>query len=170
MKKKTIKELTLTLFSAIIIALLINKFIIFQSYIPSDSMFPTLKVGDKVIVRVVYNTDKLHRGDIVVFYNRERNETMIKRLIGLPNDIINISKGKVSVNGEYLTDISDEAGINMVEDMRYIVPNDSFFFLGDNRNNSLDSRYWENPYIHEDDIVGKALIKYSSIRDIKLLK
>lgn len=170
MKKKAIKELTLILFSAIIIALLINKFFIFQSYIPSDSMFPTLKVGDKVIVRVVYNAGKLHRGDIVVFYNRERNETMIKRLIGLPNDIINISKGKVSVNGEYLMDISDEAGINMVEDVKHIVPNDSFFFLGDNRNNSLDSRYWENPYIHEDDIVGKALIKYSSFRDIKLLK
>ena len=87
---------------AVILAVLINKFLIFKVKIPSESMVPTLNVGDRLFVTRVYNPENLKRGDIVVFYSEEKNEDMIKRLIGLPGDEVVINDGRVTVNGETL--------------------------------------------------------------------
>ena len=83
---------------AVILAILINRFLIFKVKIPSESMVPTLNVGDRLFVTRVYNPENLKRGDIVVFYSEEKNEDMIKRLIGLPGDKIVIKDGTVIVN------------------------------------------------------------------------
>ncbi len=148
---------------AFILAALIQRFVVFKAKIPSPSMVPTLNVGDNLFVTRVYNPEKLKRGDVVVFYSQERNEDMIKRLIGLPGDEVVISKGIVTVNGitleeDYIGEQDEFIGT-------YNVPEDKYFFLGDNRLWSLDSRYWENPYIDESDITGKAQLKVYPFSD-----
>ena len=142
---------------ALVLAFLINKFLIFKVKIPSESMVPTLNVGDRLFVTRIYNPEKLKRGDIVVFHSDEKNEDMIKRLIGLPGDKVVIKDGIVTVNGEtlkenYIGTASNYSG-------EFEVPEGKYFFLGDNRYWSLDSRYWENPYIDGSKIKGKAQIK-----------
>lgn len=153
---------------AVILALLINKFIIFQVMIPTGSMIPTLNVGDRLLVTRVYRPERLNREDIVVFYSEELDELLIKRLIGLPGDEIVISDGEVSVNGvalsqEYVENEDDFNGI-------YSVPEDMYFFLGDNRAESYDSREWENHYIDKEYIKGKAQVKVYPFSDFGVLK
>ena len=79
-------------------------FVFFVVKIPSESMMPTLNVNDRLIATKVYNPEKLERGDIVIFYSKEENQLMIKRLIGLPGDIVSINNGYVSVNGEQINE------------------------------------------------------------------
>ena len=81
---------------ALVLAFLINKFLIFKVKIPSESMVPTLNVGDRLFVTRIHNPEKLKRGDIVVFHSDEKNEDMIKRLIGLPGDKVVIKDGIVT--------------------------------------------------------------------------
>lgn len=153
---------------AIILAFLINKFLIFKVKIPSESMVPTLNVGDRLFVTRIYNLENLKRGDILVFHSEEKNEDMIKRLIGLPGDIIVISDGIVTVNGETL----DEDYIGTADNYsgEFTVPEGKYFFLGDNRYWSLDSRYWEEPYIDGSEIKGKAQIKVYPWKDFGKIK
>ena len=153
---------------AIILAFLINKFLIFKVKIPSESMVPTLNVGDRLFVTRIYNLENLKRGDILVFHSEEKNEDMIKRLIGLPGDIIVISDGIVTVNGETL----DEDYIGTADNYsgEFTVPEGKYFFLGDNRYWSLDSRYWENPYIDGSEIKGKAQVKVYPWKDFGRIK
>lgn len=153
---------------AVILAFLINKFLIFKVKIPSESMVPTLNVGDRLFVSRIYNLENLKRGDILVFHSEEKNEDMIKRLIGLPGDIIVISDGIVTVNGETL----DEDYIGTADNYsgEFTVPEGKYFFLGDNRYWSLDSRYWENPYIDGSEIKGKAQIKVYPWKDFGKIK
>lgn len=154
--------------TAVILATLINKFIVFKVKIPSESMVPTLNVGDRLFVTRVYNRDKLERGDIVVFYSREEDESMIKRLIGLPGDEVVITDGVVTVNGETL--VEDYIGTPDNFNGIYNVPEGKYFFLGDNRLRSKDSRYWINSYIDGKDIKGKAVLKVYPFSDIGFIK
>ena len=101
-KKKKIGEWILCLVIAFVLAIVINKFLLYKVYIPSASMVPTLNKGDNLFVTRVYNPENLERGDIVVFYSDELKEILIKRLIGLPGDKIKIQNGVVNVNGEDL--------------------------------------------------------------------
>ena len=96
------KEWVIPILAAVGIAILINKFVFYNVYIPSESMVPTLNVGDKLMVARIYNTDKIERGDVVVFYSDELQETVIKRVIGIPGDHIDIDNGVVSFNGEVI--------------------------------------------------------------------
>lgn len=157
------REWLIPIVAAIGIALLINKFLVYNVYIPSESMVPTLNVGDKLMVTRIYDTSKIERGDIIVFYSKELNETLIKRAIGLPGDHIVIHNGIVNVNGEDLKE--DYVKNNEDFDGTYDVPSNKFFFLGDNRNRSYDSRKWMNPYIDASSIQGKARIKFYPFKD-----
>lgn len=167
-KKSFISEWGIPIISAIIIALLINKFLLFKVIIPSESMVPTLNVDDRLFVTRVYDLDNLKRGDIVVFYSEELQADLIKRLIGLPGDKIKIENGIVSVNGEVLKE--DYIGTEDNFNGEYEVPEGKYFFLGDNRLWSKDSRYWINPYIDGEDISGKAQIKVYPFNEIGKIK
>jgi signal peptidase I len=149
--------------AAVIVYLIITKLIFFNIKVPTGSMYPTITPGDRIFTTVVHNKEKLKRGDIVVFYSEEKSERMVKRLIGTPGDSILIEKdGSVYVNGDKLKEPYVKNQVK--KDERYFgmhigefeVPEGEYFFLGDNRGNSLDSRYWQNPYISKKDIKGKA--------------
>lgn len=166
-KKNFFFDWVIPIFIAIVLAICINKFLIFKVYIPSSSMVPTLNVDDRLLVTRVYNPEKLQRGDIVVFDSDELNETVIKRLIGLPGDTIKIDGTAVYVNGKKLDEPYVEYPLESYG--TYKVPEGKYFFLGDNRANSNDSRFWKDPYIDADKIQGKAQIKIYPLSQIGFL-
>lgn len=153
--KKFVKEWAIPIICAIILAFIINKFIFFNVSVPTESMYPTIKPGDKIFVLRNYRPSSLKRGDILVFHSKEANEDLIKRLVGLPNEKVEIkSDGTVFINDiqleeSYVKYKSDKVGT-------FMVPEGCYLFLGDNRANSVDSRYWSNPYIPYDEIMGEA--------------
>ncbi|MCL2321383.1 MAG: signal peptidase I [Oscillospiraceae bacterium] len=140
---------------ALIIALLIRHFVAFTFNVPTTSMYPTINAGDFGIATKVYNKNSLKRGDVVVFKSEELNMVLVKRLIGLPGDKVSIKdNGDVYVNGEKLQEdyVKNPGGIGG----DYEVPANCFFFLGDNRKDSLDARYWATKYIPFGFVDGKA--------------
>ncbi len=146
---------------AVIISFLINTFVIVNATVPTSSMESTIMAGDRVIgSRLYYLRHEPERGDIIVFdYPDDPNILYIKRVIGVPGDHIEIRGGVVYINGEPI----DEPYLNVVTEGEwgpYDVPADSYFMLGDNRNDSADSRYWHNTFLTRDGIVGKAVFKY----------
>lgn len=155
--KKFFSEWVVPVVVAIVIALLINKFLLFKIYIPSESMVPTLRVGDQLFVTKIYNKNSIKRGDILVFYSEELGELLIKRVIGLPGEEVEVKNdGTVYVNGQkidepYVVNKSPKTG-------KFQVPEGKVLFLGDNRANSKDSRYWSDPYISLSQIKGKARV------------
>jgi len=153
--KSLSKDWLLPIFVAIILATLINKLLFYQVKVPSSSMYPTIKVGDKILVTRIYNKEKLKSGDIIVFKSEELKETLIKRLIGVPGDEVIIKdKGHVFING---SEIAQPYVVNMEDlDKTFKVPKNKYLFFGDNRAMSLDARKWKNPYIDSKDIKGKA--------------
>lgn len=153
---------------AIVLAILINKYIIFKVMIPSGSMIPTLNVDDRLFATRVYRPERLNREDIIVFYSDELEKTLIKRLIGLPGDKVVITDGDVTVNGEKLKQeyVKNKDSLSGT----YLVPEGKYFFLGDNRLKSSDSRDWDNPYIDESDIKGKAQVKVYPFSDFSIIK
>ena len=167
-KSNFFKDWVVPLVLAFGIALLIKQFVLFKVYIPSGSMIPTLNIGDHLFVTRVYNLENIERGDILVFDSKELNDVLIKRLIGLPGDKISIVNGKISVNGE---ELKEDYVVN--KDNYYgefNVPEGKYFFCGDNRGPSYDSRKWTNPYIDGKDIQAKAQIKVYPFSDFGSIK
>jgi signal peptidase I, bacterial type len=140
---------------AVIAAIIINKSLFFMAVIPSPSMHPTLKVGDRVFVTKIYNKGSLKRGDIIVFNSKELGIVLVKRLIGLPGDTVEVrTDGSVYINGAKIDEpyVKTPGG----ESGTFVVPKDSYFFMGDNRADSFDSRYWKQKYIPWSALMGKA--------------
>ena len=160
-----------TLGLSIILALGIRTFVAEARYIPSGSMEPTLEIDDRLVVeKVSYHFNLPKRGDIVVFWPPEdatrripgassgnRRDAFIKRVIGLPNDTVEVRDGMVYVNGEPLVENYIKAppeytwGPQTVSEGSYLV-------LGDNRNSSYDSHEWG--FVPEENIIGKAVVRF----------
>jgi len=167
--KHFIREWVFPILGAVIIASLINKFLFYKVTIPSASMYPTIKIDDNIIVTRIYDYNSINRGDIIVFYSKELNMTLIKRVIGLPGETVEIKPDyTVWVNGSQLKEVyvKNEGG----KIGTFNVPKGKCFFLGDNRANSDDSRYWINSYIPSKDLQGKAQIIVYPFNRIGLLK
>ncbi len=125
MGKKIGILISITIFFLI---LLLFRFVLFIGYIPSESMEPTMKVGEVFIAsRFFYRIEK---GDIIVFVRE--GKLLVKRVAGCPGDIV------------------------VIGDHSWIVPNNGYFLLGDNLEVSFDSRYWEDPFIGMDQIIAKC--------------
>ncbi len=182
-KKSKVRENVEAIIIAIILALFIRTFIIQAFKIPSGSMIPTLQIGDHILVnKFIYGVKipfvkkaiipykKPKQGDIIVFrYPVEPDKDFIKRVIGGPGDVILVKNKKVFVNDAPLnhdpgvfTDSHVLPGqINPRDNIGPItVPAGSYFVMGDNRDNSYDSRFWG--FVDETEIKGKALIIYWS--------
>ena len=127
----------------------------------------TILTGDRLIgFRLAYLFHEPERGDIVIFkYPDDESQIFVKRVIGIPGDVIQISNGHVYVNGEQLEEnYLREPMNNDGEELTYVVPADSYFMLGDNRNNSKDSRYWTNTFVSKDKIIAKVSFRYFNVR------
>lgn len=153
---------------ALILAIAIRLFIAEPRYIPSDSMVPTLQVGDRLVVeKVSYAFRPPHPGEIVVFeppmqlqvQGYQPSQVFIKRVIGAPGQTVEIAKGQVYVDGEPLSE-SYIAEAPAYELPPVQVPDDQFLVLGDNRNNSNDSHVWG--FLPRRNVVGRAIFRFWS--------
>ena len=121
--------------------------------------------------RAYLNSDP-ERFDIIIFkYPDDETKTFIKRVIGLPGETVEIRDGKVYINGS-----AEPLDDSFCPEMPtgdfgpYVVPEDSYFVMGDNRENSHDSRYWVNTYVERSAIMGKAVLRYWPLNKISILK
>jgi len=168
-------------------ALLIVVFILQAFRIPSGSMEPMLKSGDRILVfkpvygfRIPFTGKKVlrffspARGRPVVFrFPKDETQSFIKRCIGLPGDLIEIKSGKLFVNGLEVPEpyaVHYSAGSNISGEAfgPYKVPEGRWFMLGDNRDSSFDSRYW-GP-VGEEDLTGTPLCVYWPLERLRIIK
>jgi signal peptidase I len=189
-RKSPVREYFESICVAVILAFFVRTFVVQAFKIPTGSMEPNLLIGDHLLVnkfvfgptqtsieKMLLPVDPIRRGDIVVFkYPDDPSRDFIKRVIGLPGDTIEMRNKKVYVNGTPL----DEPYAHFLEppddgssgapdidpgDLRQAfplmtVPADKYFMMGDNRDNSQDSRWWG--FLRRDYVKGKALFVYFS--------
>ena len=153
---------------AALLAHIITNYVLINANVPTGSMENTIPSETRMFgFRLAYQFSEPKRGDIIIFkYPDDETENYVKRVIGLPNETIDIIDGKVYINHsdtpldeDYLKEAwIDKNGSDTP--LHFEVPEDSYFMLGDNRNDSKDSRYWENPYVKKDKILAKAIFSY----------
>ena len=151
---------------------LILHFVGQRTVVNGQSMENTLEDGDNLIVdKLSYRFRDPERYDIIIFPGPEefgQHPYYIKRIIGMPGETVQIKDGKVYINdSETPLDDSFVSETPLGSFGPYEVPENCYFMMGDNRNNSKDSRYWKNTFVRFDQIVGKAVIRY--FPSIKLL-
>jgi len=190
--KKAFGENIRSIIEAVVIALLIIYFFIQAFKIPTGSMESTLLVGDHLfvnkfiygVIRVPFTDIRvlpirhIRNGDIVVFRWPENPKTdFIKRCMGIPGDTIEIKNKVVYVNGKALdepyTQHTDDKIYSKTESPRdnaekFTVPMDKYFCMGDNRDNSNDSRFWG--FVPKKNIIGQAMIIYWPLDRIRIIK
>lgn len=155
----------------VVVVLIVNNFLLINARVPSESMEKTIMTGDRFFGnRLAYLFDDPERFDIVVFkYPDDESQLFVKRVIGLPGETVEIKDGKVYINGsETPLDDSFTPETPTGDYSPYVVPEGSYFMLGDNRNHSGDSRFWKQPYVEKEKIVGKAIFRY--FPGVKILK
>jgi signal peptidase I len=188
-RKSTVREYFESIVIAVILALFIRTFVVQAFKIPTGSMENNLLIGDHLLVnkfvfgpsesrieRAILPMGTIKRGDVIVFkYPEEPDRDYIKRVIGLPGETVEMKNKKIFINGVPLdepyvhfleppsteTDVHEVTSIDVRE--RYgpiTVPPNQYFVMGDNRDNSQDSRYWG--FLQRDYIKGKALLIYWS--------
>jgi len=152
-----VKDVLETLVLAVLLFLAINA-VSARIRVDGSSMVPTLNDGQFVMVnRLVYKYSDPDHGDVVVFhYPRDPDQEYIKRIIGLPGDTVTITNGHVYINGQELDEPYIAASTRATGEWQ--VPGDHLFVLGDNRNNSQDSRNFG--FVSMDNIIGKAIFIY----------
>jgi signal peptidase I len=177
-KKSTLREYAEAAAIAILLALFIRAFVVQAFKIPSGSMEPTLLVGDHILVnKFIYGIKIPYLqatlipicdpgpGDIIVFiYPEDKSKDFIKRVIGIPGDKIQMQGKQVLVNGIPFDDkygfYDEKTGGSSRSFGPVVVPKDHYFVMGDNRDHSLDSRFWG--FVPSTAIKGKAFIIYWS--------
>ncbi|MDR1914506.1 MAG: signal peptidase I [Clostridiales bacterium] len=162
--KREIISWTKTVVLAVVFALCITQFVIVNAKVPTGSMMDNIQPNDRIVAfRLSYLNSDPKRFDIVVFHNPDnRSQLYVKRIIGLPEETVTIRDGKVYINNEPVPlDDSFVREPPYKEDFGpYTVPMEHYFMMGDNRNTSLDARYWDNKYVPKNDILGKVLFRY----------
>lgn len=170
-EKSSIRELVETLIMAGIMAALIMTFVARAYTVNGESMLPTLHHGERLLVdKISYRFIEPARGDIVVFrYPANPKEQFIKRIIGVPGDVVSIRSGTVYVNGVALEEdyISAPPRIGFREQR---VPEGTYFVLGDNRNNSEDSRFSRVGFLPRELIIGRAIWRYWPLSKVSLVR
>lgn len=159
--KKEIRSDLIIVLAALAIGLMLNKFVIANAQVPSSSMETTVMAGDRIFVnRLSYAFAEPKRGDIVTFIYPDDGETLyLKRVMGLPGETIQGKNGMVYIDGQPLEKDFTQEVCN--DDFGpYTVPEGCYFMMGDNRNDSWDSRYWEHTFVEKADIIGKAVVSY----------
>lgn len=153
---------------AMIIAMVLKHCVFANAVIPTGSMLDTIQQGDRVIAsRLAYTFNDPERFDIAIFkYPDNEKEYFVKRVIGLPGEKVDILNGTVYITG------ADGKTLELRDDFvsqenkdnysgSFVVPEDCYFVMGDNRDNSVDSRYWVTTnYVSRDKFIGKVMFRY----------
>ncbi|MDR1481723.1 MAG: signal peptidase I [Synergistaceae bacterium] len=161
MPKPWWREVIETVLYALVLALVLRTYVIQAFWIPSGSMIPALEPGDRVLVlKFWYHLPKIEpkRGQIIVFkYPVDPQRDFVKRLIGLPGDTVEIREGRVFINSREIAEpyVQHPDNFSMAPK---VVPDNSYFCLGDNRANSQDSRFWG--FVRDDFVRGPAVFRY----------
>ncbi len=169
------RENILILLVAMVIALWVRGAIAEPRFIPSDSMFPTLAIGDRLVIeKVSYHFHPPQTGDIVVFepppqlieQGYHRHQAFIKRIIGQPGQTIEVKQGKVYLNQQPLPENY------IAEPPEYSwgpaqIPPGQFFVMGDNRNDSNDSHIWK--FLPQENIIGRAVFRFWPLNRLSLI-
>lgn len=146
-----------------------------KTVVEGNSMSPSLKNGESVLVdRMSYKFDNPDRFDVIIFKMHEDEETnyYIKRVIGLPGESVQIKNGRIHINGEEL-EYNLDAELIVTEGIvsdEIILEEDEYFVVGDNWNNSEDSRFEQIGNVNKDNILGKIWIKISPIKEFGLIE
>ena len=186
-----VREYLEALVWAVVLALIIRTWAVQAFKIPSGSMKPTLLIGDHLLVnksayglklpfsdKVIIPFGEIKRGDIVVFrFPEDRDKDFIKRVIGLPGESVEVRNKLVYINGQPLADLwaqySDRIilppGVQPRDNVGPLqIPPGHYFVMGDNRDQSYDSRFWfhgRGGFVPKSDVLGKAFLIYWSWED-----
>ncbi len=163
--KQELKSWIITLGITVVVIFVIKNFIIINASVPTGSMENTIMPGDNLLgYRLAYLMDEPERGDVIFFYfPDDESQKYVKRIVGLPGEKVVISEGNIYIDDsttpleeEYLK----EEWVTGTGPFEFNVPEECYLVLGDNRNSSQDARYWANPYVAEEKIIGKAIFTY----------
>lgn len=166
-KAREIFDFLLPIIIAVVIALLLKYFVIANAVVPTGSMKNTIEENDRIIAsRLAYITEDPERYDVVLFeFPDDENTIYVKRVIGLPGETVEIVNGVVYVtkaDGQVIQ--LDDSFVTNCEPKGdygpYEVPEGCYFMLGDNRNNSGDSRFWNNKFVQKNKIIGRVIFRY----------
>lgn len=149
------------IFTALVLGFLISNKLIANAQVPTGSMENTIMPESRIIInRLAYINEKPERGDIISFYFPDDGKTnFLKRVIGLPGETVLGKDGYVYIDGTILEETYLKEPMEG-EFGPFTVPEDSYFVMGDNRNNSWDSRYWSDSFVEKKEIVGRAEFEY----------
>lgn len=187
-KKSVLRDWTESIIVAFLLAMVIRAFVIQAFKIPTGSMRMTLVEGDLILVnkfiygaKVPFTKWRLpplrepKRGDVVVFiYPEDNKKDFIKRMVGLPGETVEIKSGSIYINGKPVPEpIFNQVyyynrGEFGAEGRKIVVPEDSYFVLGDNSASSKDSRYWG--FVPKENLLGEALVIYWPLQRLRLIK
>lgn len=163
--KKEVLSWIMTFAIAFVLAFVLKNYVIINASVPTGSMQNTIQPKDKLFgFRLAYLKEGPERGDIIFFYYPDdESQKYVKRVIGLPGEKVTIREGKVYINDSE-TPLDEpylkEEWVRGTGPYEFIVPEDGYFCMGDNRNGSHDARYWVNTYVMRDKIIGEALYIY----------
>lgn len=181
-KKRLMGDILLITLPCVALLLLLRVFFMIGA-VPSRSMYPLMDTGYSMIAnRMAYKFDEPDRGDVIVF--KKGNSFLTKRIIGIPGDTVAIQNGIIYINEQpivesYLAEENSTEPLNGIN--YYVVPEDSYFVLGDNRRDSNDSRAWKEPFIPVVNIKAKVIctfclnpfskgIAYHDVEDISMME
>jgi len=164
-----------TIVVALVLALIIRAFFLQVFWIPSGSMESTLEIGDRIVVnKIVYNFQPPKRFEIMVFRAvpamGEEKKDLIKRVVGLPGETLELKDGILTINGQT---VDYPAGMKETMRQDYAnfgpldIPADSYFVMGDNRGASADSRYWG--FLPKKNLIGKAFLRIWPLNKFSLI-
>ena len=173
--KLVIREWIESLLIDFILAMIIRAFI-FQAFkIPTSSMEPTLKAGDRILVsKFIYRFSKPQAWDVIVFkYPLDPKRDFIKRLVATQGETVSIDDGKVFVDGRivdnpHMLEYYYNRGNYGAAGQKITVPKDKLYVLGDNSFNSQDSRYWG--FVPEKNLIGKAFVIYWPLNRMRIIR
>ena len=163
--KQELKSILYTVLITVAVVFLLKAYIIINATVPTGSMENTILPGDNILgLRIAYLLEEPKRGDVIFFYfPDDETQKYVKRIIGLPGEKVVIKEAKIYIDDseipleeEYLK----EEWINGAGPYEFQIPEGCYFVLGDNRNGSADARYWRNPFVSEEKIIGKAVFTY----------
>ena len=170
---KIVYDAVATLETAVIILILLFSLVLRPAAVIGNSMLPNFSGGDRVAC--VYSFSGYERGDVIIISHATRkDESIIKRVIAVGGDTVDIDfyKGTVSVNGQVLDEPYVSTPTNLSYDMTFpvTVPEGKLFVLGDNRNDSLDSRSTDIGFINENKVLGKVVFRFYPFDKIEIIK